>query len=309
MVTARAATRVGIQDLHGDPHLGKLAQAPSNGNMKRMLQVRSQTIGIGDGGHDSVVAVCAVRNAAITAFRPRLNLARERARGRTWLRGRHVSRALFSRTARGLGLSTAVLLDDHGRLLQTLPADPSLLGVVLSRRNAHLAAAAAGNAGVSNVVSSAARRDPVVASATSSSRRRTWHCMPVRQPRGTAYTRHYPAQLPATTVPNLMIGPTAQEAPRSVPRPVAPHRPLKSASRGQRRSDRMYGSQNAGCRSTRGTACQRQSGSPPCRAIAADHRRDYDLVVRDRCKSSATSRREPTSSSSSAMAITRAAWT
>ncbi len=93
-------------------------------------------------------------------------LSREHTQGMTWLGGRQVTKGLFERTSRGLGLSAAVLLDSRGRLLQVVPADPSLLGQPLSRRYAHLAAAVAGHTAVSNVVPSAARADPVVGLAT-----------------------------------------------------------------------------------------------------------------------------------------------
>jgi diguanylate cyclase (GGDEF)-like protein len=74
-----------------------------------------------------------------------------------------------------MGVQAAVLLDRTGRVLQVLPANPAVVGHVITGKYAHLAAAVAGRTAVSNVVPSAARGLPVVGFAipfdTSSGRR------------------------------------------------------------------------------------------------------------------------------------------
>lgn len=88
---------------------------------------------------------------------------REHDQATSQLAGRHVSGEAFAHAVAGLGMSAAVLLDRDGRLLQVVPAKPALLGHVLTHKYAHLAAAVAGHAVVSNVVPSAVRALPVVA--------------------------------------------------------------------------------------------------------------------------------------------------
>jgi diguanylate cyclase (GGDEF)-like protein len=89
--------------------------------------------------------------------------ARERQAGREFLSADHVSDVRFRIVAAAFGGSAAVLLDRRGRLLNVLPAKPSLIGQPIADRYANLAAAERGGVGVSNVVAAAAKGVPVVA--------------------------------------------------------------------------------------------------------------------------------------------------
>jgi diguanylate cyclase (GGDEF)-like protein len=61
------------------------------------------------------------------------------------------------------GFSTGALLDSQGRVMAIVPSQPSLLGVSLVARYAHLAAAVQGAPAVSNVVTSVVTHAPEVA--------------------------------------------------------------------------------------------------------------------------------------------------
>ncbi|MGK5682925.1 ATP-binding protein [Actinoplanes sp. URMC 104] len=69
----------------------------------------------------------------------------------------------FERAVAGFGYPAAVLLDARGRVLQVVPADPSVIGKDISGRYAHLRTALDGTPAVSGVVDSAAEGIPVVA--------------------------------------------------------------------------------------------------------------------------------------------------
>jgi diguanylate cyclase (GGDEF)-like protein len=77
--------------------------------------------------------------------------------------GRAVSAERFALVSRAFGFGSAVLLDAHGRALQTIPARKTLLGTRLDRKYAHLRAAVAGHPAVSNVVPSAVGGTAIVA--------------------------------------------------------------------------------------------------------------------------------------------------
>jgi hypothetical protein len=68
----------------------------------------------------------------------------------------------MERASSASGVSTAVLLNRGGRVLQVLPAKPALIGRDIAVKYAHLASAVAGRPAVSNVVPSAAQGLPVV---------------------------------------------------------------------------------------------------------------------------------------------------
>jgi diguanylate cyclase (GGDEF)-like protein len=87
---------------------------------------------------------------------------RERAQAREWLAGRTPDYNDLRVASAAFGAPAAVVLGGHGQVLQVLPAKPQLLGAVITGTYAHLRAAAAGHAAVSNVVPSAARGLPVV---------------------------------------------------------------------------------------------------------------------------------------------------
>ncbi len=87
--------------------------------------------------------------------------ARERGQAAAWLTGRATPQSL-ERAAGAVGFAASVLLDRDGRVLQAAPSKPGLVGQVITGSYAHLAAAVAGRAAVSNVVPSAARGVPVV---------------------------------------------------------------------------------------------------------------------------------------------------
>jgi diguanylate cyclase (GGDEF)-like protein len=75
----------------------------------------------------------------------------------------HVSHERFQGVVAAFGSGAAVLLDSAGRVLDTVPADRSLLGKPIAGRYAHLAAAERGQVAISNVVPSAAQHLPVTA--------------------------------------------------------------------------------------------------------------------------------------------------
>lgn len=88
---------------------------------------------------------------------------RERQDAAEFLAGRHVSARRFAIVVGAFGSQAAVLLDATGRLLDVVPAKPSLLGQPLASHYAHLAAAERGSTAVSNVVPSAVKGTPVTA--------------------------------------------------------------------------------------------------------------------------------------------------
>jgi diguanylate cyclase (GGDEF)-like protein len=79
------------------------------------------------------------------------------------LAGSHVTPAQFQAVVAAFGSEAAVLLDDTGRVLDVVPAEPSLLGHLIAPSYAHLSAAESGRTAVSNVVPSAVRGTPVTA--------------------------------------------------------------------------------------------------------------------------------------------------
>ena len=89
--------------------------------------------------------------------------AREQQDGLEFLAARHVSRQRFAIVVGAFGSQAAVLLDAKGRLLDVVPAKPSLLDQPIASRYAHLVAAERGAVAVSNVVPSAAKGTPVTA--------------------------------------------------------------------------------------------------------------------------------------------------
>ncbi len=93
-------------------------------------------------------------------------VSREQAVAIRRLSGAEVSSAEFARLVEDLGFGAAVLLDDKGRLLAVVPANPQILGKTIAPQYKHLVAAEAGRVGVSGVVPGAAHGQPVVAFAT-----------------------------------------------------------------------------------------------------------------------------------------------
>jgi two-component system sensor histidine kinase/response regulator len=89
--------------------------------------------------------------------------ARQTQGAEHFLAGRTGLTSEFSRVATVFGSDTAGLFDSSGRVLAILPHDPALIGVDVAGRYAHLSAAEAGHAAVSDVVPSAARHAPVIA--------------------------------------------------------------------------------------------------------------------------------------------------
>ena len=87
---------------------------------------------------------------------------REHVQADEWLGGRTPDYANLRIASTAFGAPDAVLLGARGQVLQVLPAKPQLLGAVITGKYAHLRAAAAGHAAVSDVVPSAARGLPVV---------------------------------------------------------------------------------------------------------------------------------------------------
>lgn len=79
------------------------------------------------------------------------------------LAGSHVTPAQFQAVVAAFGSEAAVLLDDSGRVLEVVPAEPSLIGQLIAPRYAHLSSAERGQRAVSNVVPSAVRGTPVTA--------------------------------------------------------------------------------------------------------------------------------------------------
>lgn len=73
------------------------------------------------------------------------------------------SAADFERVTTLFGYNAAVLLDAHGRVLRISPTTSSLIGRDLTRKYAHLRAATAGTAAVSDVVRVATTGSPIVA--------------------------------------------------------------------------------------------------------------------------------------------------
>ena len=72
----------------------------------------------------------------------------------------------FASVTNLFGYEAAVLLDARGRVLRVAPAKARLIGQDLTRKYAHLRAAATGRTAVSRVVPSAAKGIPIVAFAT-----------------------------------------------------------------------------------------------------------------------------------------------
>jgi diguanylate cyclase (GGDEF)-like protein len=108
---------------------------------------------------------------------------REQQAARRYLSGAEVSPARFELVTGAFGSAAAVLLNRSGRLLDVIPAKPSLLGSPIASRYAHLAAAERGAIAFSNVVPSAARGAPVIAVA-----------VPFSTPRGRrVFSAAYPA--------------------------------------------------------------------------------------------------------------------
>jgi diguanylate cyclase (GGDEF)-like protein len=93
-------------------------------------------------------------------------LARERQQAATWLAARQTTSLDLERATRAVGFSAAVLLDHHGRALQSVPANAGLVGRVITGAYPNLATAVAGTAAVSSVIRPAAGYVPLVALAT-----------------------------------------------------------------------------------------------------------------------------------------------
>lgn len=91
-------------------------------------------------------------------------LDRERVQAGAFLTDATVSDRDFVRSVGAFGYPAAVLLDQHGRVLQVAPQQPSLIGTDLAGRYDHLRTATLeGRPAVSAVVRSAARGVPVAA--------------------------------------------------------------------------------------------------------------------------------------------------
>ena len=90
-------------------------------------------------------------------------IARERRLATRHLGDTTVTARRFRAMTVDEGYEAAVLLDDRGRVLHVAPPDPTVLGKDITPRYAHLRAAVAGRARVSEVVPSAARGVPIVA--------------------------------------------------------------------------------------------------------------------------------------------------
>ncbi|HEY2768319.1 MAG TPA: diguanylate cyclase, partial [Solirubrobacteraceae bacterium] len=89
--------------------------------------------------------------------------SRERQTAKRLLSGASVSRQQFGLVTAAFGSHAAVLLDSSGRLLEIIPAKPSLLGRRIAPGYAHLSAAERGEVAISNVVASAAKGVAVTA--------------------------------------------------------------------------------------------------------------------------------------------------
>jgi hypothetical protein len=68
-------------------------------------------------------------------------IQREQVQARAFLTEPTVAAGDFTRSVAGFGYPAAVLLDERGRVLQSVPADPALVGRDLTARYAHLRAA------------------------------------------------------------------------------------------------------------------------------------------------------------------------
>jgi diguanylate cyclase (GGDEF)-like protein len=89
-------------------------------------------------------------------------VASDRREALSWLAGDVVAPARFQRVVTGLGLSTAELLDAHGRLLALSPAKPGIVGQIVTPMSGDLASALAGRPSVSNVMPAESGGLPVV---------------------------------------------------------------------------------------------------------------------------------------------------
>src|SRR5689334_13799972 len=88
-------------------------------------------------------------------------LTRTRVQGEQSLSGRAVRAQRLREVSAPFGFTAALVLDQRGRLLQGVPASPSLIGTDLTPRYQHLATAVRqGRPAVSLVVPSAARGVP-----------------------------------------------------------------------------------------------------------------------------------------------------
>lgn len=90
-------------------------------------------------------------------------IVRQRDLARRRLADERVDQRGFEEVAADSGYGAALLLDDQGRVLRSVPFKPGLIGSRLSQKYPHLAAGVRGRVGVSPVVPSAARGIPVVA--------------------------------------------------------------------------------------------------------------------------------------------------
>jgi diguanylate cyclase (GGDEF)-like protein len=79
------------------------------------------------------------------------------------LAGSAPSAGEFTEINQMMRFQAGVLLDDHGRVIQTFPADPALVGTDLEARYDHLRQAVEGRASVTGVVPSAVEGEPIVA--------------------------------------------------------------------------------------------------------------------------------------------------
>ncbi|MBL7253196.1 sensor histidine kinase [Paractinoplanes lichenicola] len=91
-------------------------------------------------------------------------IQREGVQARASLTGATVGAGQFAQAVAGFGYPAAVLIDDRGRTLQAVPADPKAIGKELASKYEHLRTALRdGRPAVSPVVRSAVRGEPVVA--------------------------------------------------------------------------------------------------------------------------------------------------
>ena len=79
------------------------------------------------------------------------------------LAGPDPSAAAMTLAAQSLSTPAAVFLNGQGELIRAYPADPALVGTLMTTRYAHLREAHDGRIGVSNVVLSAVKHTPIVA--------------------------------------------------------------------------------------------------------------------------------------------------
>jgi PAS domain S-box-containing protein len=139
-------------------------------------------------------------------------VARARRQGEEYLTASNVGEQRLREVSAPFGYTAVVLLDDHGRLLQVVPARPGMLGADLSARYEHLRIAVRqGVPAVSRVVPSAAEGVPVVAFAvpfdTPRGRRVFSGALPVQDSPLGSYLRHAIA-LPSSRV--YLIDPDAK---------------------------------------------------------------------------------------------------